>query len=176
MVEQDTVFSSKVKQTGIFSFKDFYSFVYDWLRDEGYDILEKKYGEKVLGEAKQLEIVWEAEKAISDYFKFMIKVDWAIRGMKSVEVQREDKKIKMDSGEVELKIKGILKKDYENRWENNPFWKFLRGVYEKYIIKSRVEDYSIKLVQETNEFIAQCKSFLAISGQHETFETKVPRE
>lgn len=172
MVEQDTVFAGKIKQKGLFTFKEFYNFIYDWLRDEGYDVFEKNYTEKVSGDTKQVEIRWDAERNISDYFKYVIRVDWMILGMKSIEVQREGKKVRMDTGQIDLKIKAILKKDYENRWENHPFWKFLRGMYERYIIKSRIEDYSIKLFEEVNEFIAQSKSFLELVAHHETFEQK----
>ena len=32
--EQDLIFSSKIKYDGVFSFKDFYKFCYDWLNEE----------------------------------------------------------------------------------------------------------------------------------------------
>ena len=166
MSEKDTIFKGKIKNTGVFDFKDFYSFAYDWLRDEGYDVYEKKYSEKVSGDSKQLEIEWDADREVSDYFKFRINMYWLIMGMKSVEVQKEGQKIKMESGTVEIKFKSILVKDYEDRWENHPFWKFLRGIYERYIIKSRIEEYQIKVLEETEELISQCKAFLAMEGQH----------
>lgn len=166
MSEKDIVFKGKIKQTGIFSFKDFYSFAYDWLREEGYDVFEKKYSEKVKGDSKDLEIQWSAEREISDYFKFNITLNWLILGMKTVEVQKDGKKIKMESAAMEIGFKAILIKDYEDRWENYPFWKFMRGVYERYIIKNRIDQYQAKLFEELEEYIAQCKSFLALEGQH----------
>ncbi len=165
MSEKDQVFKGKIKQTGIFSFKDLYSFAYDWLREEGYDVFEKKYSEKVSGDTKGIEIQWNSEREVSDYFKFLITMDWMILGMKTIEVQKEDKKVKMESASLEIKFKAILVKDYEDRWENHPFWKFLRGIYEKYIIKKRIEDYQVKVFEETEEFIAQLKAFLALEGQ-----------
>ncbi len=166
MSEKDIVFKGKIKQTGIFSFKDLYNFLYDWLREENYDVFEKSYNEKVAGDSKNIEIAWEADREISDYFKFKIKVAWMILGMKTIDVQKDDKKVKMETGALELKMTAILIKDYEDRWENQPFWKFLRGIYEKYIIKSRIDDYQIKLLMEVEEFISQAKSFLAIEAQH----------
>ena len=168
MPEKDTLFTGQVKQRGIFEFKELYSFLYDWLREEGYDVFEKKYVEKVKGDSKQVEIKWEAQRKISDYFRFIIKVDWRILGLKVVEVQKEGKKVKMDSGYLELKFAAILEKDYEARWEEHPFWKFLRGIYDRYIIRARVEQYEDTLLEELDDFIAQAKSFLAIEGQHET--------
>jgi hypothetical protein len=166
MAERGTIFKGKIKQGGIFSFKDFYAFAYDWLREENYDMFETNYTEKVKGDAKQLEIKWEAHKEISDYFKFVIKMQWFVLGMKTVEVVKDGKKVKMDSGLLEIKFHSMLVRDYENRWEDHPFWKFLRGLYDRYIIRTRGDDFEIRLIEETDEFVSQCKAFLAIAGQH----------
>ena len=116
MAEKDTIFSGKIKQTGNFDFKDFYSFTYDWLNDEGYTVIEKKYSEKVSGESKDIEIIWEAAKKISDYFKFMIKMNWTIGGLKNIEATKDGRKIKTNSGLVEIKFSAVLIKDYESRF------------------------------------------------------------
>jgi hypothetical protein len=166
MSELDRVFSGKVKQTGIFDFKELYRYCYTWIVDEGYLLTEKTYSEKITPTGKELEIIWEARKKISDYFRFNIKINWRILGMTSVEVEEGGKKLKMDKGQVEIKVEAVLEKDYEHRWENNSFSKFLRGVYDKYIIRGRIDQYEGKIFMETDEFLAQVKSFLAISGMH----------
>ena len=135
------------------------------LRTEGYRIQEKNYTEGIVGDNKKTEIKWIALKKVSDYFRYMIQVDWLVLNMKNVEVQREGKKIKMNSGEVELRIKGILIKDYEHKWEDNPFFKILRGIYDRYLIRSRVEKYEDNVLDETEEFAAQVKAYLAIEGK-----------
>ena len=127
-----------------------------------------EYAEKLKGDAKDVEIVWEAVKEISDYFRFVIQSHWLILGMKSIEVQKEGKRVKIDTGVLEIKLRAILVKDYEHRWENRPIWKFLRGIYDKYIIRTRIEQYEQKLLEEINEYIAQCKSLLAIEPKRET--------
>lgn len=165
MAEKDTVFSSKLKQTGIFNFKDFYEFTYDWLTDENYTVIEKKYTEKISGDAKDIEIKWESIKQVSDYFQFVIKMHWRILGMKTVEAQKGDKKVKSNTGLLEIKFAGVLVKDYENRWETNAFMKFLRGIYDKYIIRGRIEDYEGKVYSEIQELINQCKAFLVLESK-----------
>jgi len=165
MVEKDLMYKGKIKHGGIFHFKDFYSFAYDWFISEDYDLVEKKYTEKVSGDAKEIEIIWEGYKRVSDYFRFVIKVRWLILGMKDVEVQREGKKVKMNSGTLEVAFQAILEKDYENRWENKPLFKFLRGVYDRYIIRSRIDTYEQKVILELLEFIDQVKAFLALESK-----------
>jgi len=166
MVEKDTIFKGKLKQKGIFNFKDFYEFLYDYLIDENYDVFENKYVEKIEGDSKNLEIDWKATKEVSDYFRFEIQAYWIVLGMKKVKVKKDGKEVSMDSGTLEVKFTANLQKDYENRWENNAFLKFLRGIYDRYIIRTRIDDYGLKVFEEINEVIAQAKSFLAIEGQH----------
>jgi hypothetical protein len=165
MAEKDTQYTSKVKDSGIFDFQELYNFLYDWLLGEGYSLTEKKYTEKIEGDAKKVEINWEGKKKVSDYFQFIIKADWRVLGMKSIEVQREGKKIKMNSGNLEIKFTAVLVKDYESRWEDAPIWKFLRGIYDKYLIRNRIEQYEEKIISEVEEMIAQTKAFLALEGK-----------
>ncbi len=162
MSERDRLYKGKVKQRGIFSYSDFYNFSYDWLRQEDYDVTERNYTEKVIGDAKDIQVVWEAERKISDYFKYMIKVRMNIWGMKKIKVKKEGKEISMDTGLFEINFEVWLIKDYEDRWENHPFWKFLRGLYERYIIRARVDLYEDKAIEELIEFMGECKAFLAI--------------
>ena len=166
MAEKDRIFKGKLKQKGIYNFKDFYDFLYSYLMDENYDVFETKYVEKISGDSKDVEIIWKATKEVSDYFKFEISAHWIILGMKKVKVKKEGQEVTMDSGTMEINFEGSIYKDFENRWENNAFWKFMRGLYDRYIIRSRIDDYNVKLFEEVNELIAQAKSFLAIEGQH----------
>ena len=165
MAEKDKVLAEKVKHSGIFSFSELYEYLYDWFNDESYKVREKKYTEKILGDSKTIEIEWENERKISDYFKFQIKLTWLITGLKKVEVKKEDQKVTMNSGTVEIKYSAMIIKDYENRWENQPFWKFLRGVYDRYIIRSKIDYYEDRIEDDLREIVAQTKAFLALESR-----------
>jgi len=165
MSEKDQIFAEKMKYTGIWNFGEVYRFIYDWFVDRGYKVVEKGYTEKIKADGKELEIRWEAKKKISDYFRFVIKANWLILGMTEIEAQKEGAKVKMNKGYIEIKFTAILEKDYEHRWENTAFIKFLRGVYDRYIIRGRIDSYEDKLLEETDEVIAQAKSLLAIEGK-----------
>jgi len=166
MSEKDPLLKTKIKHKGIFNFKETYNLVYDWLINEGYDLNEKQYKENVLpGGAKEIEIEWEAMRKVSDYFQFVIKVEYHIMGMTEVEVEIDGKKEKMNRGQFEFIIKSVLVKDHESRWENAPFFKFLRTLYDRYLIPSRIENYQGKLIGEVDEIVAQVKSFLNLQGK-----------
>jgi len=166
MPERDKLFGTKLKHKGIFDFKETYRILFEWLVDEGYDVNEKGYKEVVgAGGAKELEIKWIALKKISDYFRFMIEIDFHPLGMTDVEVEIDGVKQKMQKGLFEVKAQGILLKDYEERWTGNAFFKFLRSIYDKFIIPNRINEYEGKLIGEVDEFVAQAKSFLNLTGK-----------
>ncbi|PIU75648.1 hypothetical protein COS75_03250 [Candidatus Pacearchaeota archaeon CG06_land_8_20_14_3_00_35_12] len=166
MSEKDLIYEEKVKYAGIFDFKDVYQTAYTWLTDYQYWVEERTYSEKIKPNGKEVEIKWIAKRKISDYFRFFLKVDWHIVGMTTVEMTDESgNKIKMNKGQFEIKVSAYLEKDYENRWEGNAFGKFLRGTYDRFVIRSRIEQYEDKVAGELEEYVAALKSFFAIEGK-----------
>jgi cytochrome P450 len=85
--------------------------------------------------------------------------------MKKIKVKKEDKEVDMNSGLVEINFEAVLVKDYEHKWEDAAIWKFLRGIYDRYIVRSRIDKYEDKVKEEVEELIAQMKSFLAIEAK-----------
>ncbi len=166
MPEKDTIFSSKIKYAGIFSFKDFYVFCYDWLTEEtGLTISEDKYSEKISGDSKSIEIEWTGTRKVTDYFKFEVKVKFMIFALTEVEIQEGATKIKTNKGTIEIKVKALLVKDYEGKFETNAWKKFLRSIYEKWVIPSRIIEYENKLVEDSDEFLNQAKAYLDLEGK-----------
>ncbi len=166
MAEKEQIFSSKMKSDGIFLFRDFYKFCYDWLVEETeLNVSEDKYVEKLQGDEKEIDVVWTGWRKITDYFKFVIKVKFQVRRLKEVEIMEDNVKIKKNSGYVEIKITGTLVRDYDGKFESNAFRKFLRGTYEKWIIPSRIEQFEEKLISDADEFLSQAKAYLDLEGK-----------
>ena len=165
MPEGTAVFKQEVKYKGFFDYSKLYDFCYNWLVDENYEVFEDEYSEKLSGEAKEVKIRWTAKKKISDYFRNLIKIEWHIIGMEKVEVQQNGKRQKMNKGDLKIKVSADLERDYEKKWEDNPFLKFLRGIYDRYIIRTTAEEYEGRLKGEANEFVEQLKSFLVLEGK-----------
>ncbi|MBU2577192.1 MAG: hypothetical protein KKF50_05745 [Nanoarchaeota archaeon] len=165
MAEKKEVYKQKIKQTGYWDYKELYNFCFNWLKDEGYKLKEKEYVEKISSFGKEIILKWEASKKITDYFKQVIEVEWHILGMKDAEVERDGKKVSTNKGEVGITLKAILVRDYEERWEDRPFYKFLRGIYEKYIIRTTREEYENNLEDKAKEYLKEIKAFLNLGGR-----------
>jgi hypothetical protein len=167
MAEKEQVFSSKIKFDGLLNFPEFYKFCYRWLNEEkGFDNLgEESYKEKIKGDEKEIEADWKGSSKVTDYFKFEIKVSFKVLGLKDVEVVKDGVKIKINKGSIELKIKGTLIRDYNGKFEQSASQKFMRSIYEKWIIPARIDEYETKLASMCDEFLGQAKAFLSITGQ-----------
>jgi len=164
MAQKNTVFEQTLKQKGYWKYTDIYNFAFEWLKDHGYKIKEKKYTEKVSPNGKEIELEWEASKKVSDYLKFIISLKWHILGLKDAEIERGGKKESTNKGELKIKFESETEKDYEKRWEDNPFWKFLRGIYDKYVIRTTIEEYENRLIKESNDYVKEIKSFLQMAS------------
>jgi hypothetical protein len=166
MPEKETVFSSKVKYDGIFSLSDFYPFCHDWLQEEtGLDVVEDKYKEKLSGESKEVDIEWTGGRKLTDFFKFEMKVTFAIKKLTKVEVVQAGAKVETNEGSVEIKVKGNMIKDYMGRFETSAFKKFLRDIYEKWVITSAIEQIKAKIAGDCDEFLSQAKAYLDLEGR-----------
>ena len=166
MAEKDTIFSSKVKYNGIVDFPAFYKFCYDWLDQEvNLELSEEKYSEKIEGDGKNIDVAWVGQRKLTDYFRFDVKVEFKVLGLTKLEIVQDGRKIKTNKGSVEIKIKGILIRDYQGKFEVNASRKFMRSVYEKWVIPARTEEYENKIIGDCDEFLSQAKAFLDIEGK-----------
>ncbi|OYT36246.1 hypothetical protein B6U91_01640 [Candidatus Pacearchaeota archaeon ex4484_71] len=167
MAEKDDIYSSKAKYDGIFSFKDFYKFCYEWLRDEtGLDLQEKKYVEKIKGSSKDIDVEWEGSKKMTEYFRFDAKIKFRILGLSEVEINQDGRKFKTNKGSVEVSVKGTLVRDYDGKFETTASKKFLRSIYEKWVIADRISEYEDKIASACEEFVEQAKAYLDLEGRH----------
>lgn len=165
MSEKEKIIEKKLTYDGVMDFKDSYSFLYALVSDWGYTLGEKSYSEKNKGESKDIDVSWEGSRKFDDYFKATIKIDWRILGLKPFEVVKDGKKSNAQKGSVEIKITGILVKDYEDKWTGTPFLKFLRGVFDKFINKSVKDDYEDKITEEVDEAIDEMKAFFVLEAK-----------
>jgi len=163
--QKKEVYKQKVKQKGYLNYIDVYNLAYDWLKDHNYKLKEKLYTEKLQPNGKEIILNWEAYKKVTDYFKNVIQIKWHILGMKDAEIEINGKKVATNKGEVGMEFKAELHKDYEKRWEDKPIWKFLRSLYEKYIIRTTVDQYEDDVEDDAKEMIKDVKAFLQLGGR-----------
>ena len=166
MAEKDVILKEKVKYAGYGKFSDSYSYAFDWIKQEGYTVVEEQYTEKVKGSSKDIDIVWKATKKITDYFRIELDLKWKVLGMEDVEVEVDGKKKKMNKFvEIGLEIKGNLVKDYQNQWNKSATTKFFKEIYNKFVIPSRTEKMKDEVEKIVQDFKEEIKAVLELTGK-----------
>lgn len=165
MAEEKEVFKQVLKHKGFFDYSDLYSFCFSWMKDNGFGVSEKEYVEKIASNGKEIQIEWEGGKDVTDYIGYKIGVKWHILGLQDAEVEVDGKKQKMNKGELKMTFTATIIYDREHKWEDSPIWKTLRGIYDKYIIKTTVDEYKTSLKDKAKSFVNDVKAYLALEGQ-----------
>lgn len=162
MPKEDSIIKdSKVKYKGIIDLKLIYKKLREWLMREGYSDPcnegEKKYSERIKPTGKQMEIVWESKKKEEvGYFTLQIKIEFFINNLNEVEVEKDGRKIKLDSGEFEVKFSSNLIRNADGKWDEDSF---MFKIYERFIIKDKIDQFKIVLYKDTNKLIDEVKNF-----------------
>jgi hypothetical protein len=166
MAEKQELVKEKADYTGFFNFTGMYSYAYNWLKnDEGYDVTEEKYSEKVSGNKRDITVEWKCSKDMSDYYKIELKIRFVVTGLTEVDVEVDGKKTRTNQGKVEVEIKGTLIVDPDSTWDSSPSYKFFRDIYNKYIIPSRTKDMRSRTFGIVANFKDSLKSYLEISAK-----------
>jgi len=165
MADKEEILKEKVEHNGLVDFSSFYSFAHSWFKEEGYGVNEEKYSEKTGGDTRELDIEWKAWKDLSDYFKFEMKLRFEVRAMSDVEVEIDGQKKSMNKGKLSAEITGTLIYDKNSKWDTSPFVRFMRDVYNKYVVPSRVEDMKQLLISKVQDFKEELKAFLDLVGR-----------
>ena len=144
-----------LKYEGIFDLKKLYNSIKDWFQDNNYDISEKEYKEKPGDAGKEFRIIFEAERDIDVYTRFVITSDIFMLNVKKINNKY--------SGKLKINVSGYVLLDRENKWQSNSIKTFLFFVYNNILIKNKIENvYEDKLYSEIMNYINNLKNYINI--------------
>ena len=148
--------SALKKKQALFNSEELYTKWKAWFDKHHYFLNEKKQSSKALPDGKEIKIEWQAERKVDEYVKFHVLIDCWILRCTDVIVEAEGKKQKMQKADFEIRFKGFFEKDYRGKWKNET----LRRIYDRFIIKSRLEKMEGKIWYETNDLINLTKKYV----------------
>ncbi len=152
----------KIAQDSIFNLPEFYKVLFRWFEVMGYSFHEEEYADYEKPEGKQLEIFWYAEKKIDAYVRYAIRISFLITGLQKIEIEKSGIKSKTNKGGVELRITCYVERDYDGKWSKSSMMKTCRKIYDRFLIRERLDKYEGELIQETNQLVDEIRSFLSM--------------
>lgn len=148
----------KVGQEAVFNMAELYEYIKSWFVKHRYVFFEKEYLEFLKEGGKSASIKWQAQKKIDDYVKFHIEARIKFKDIKEV----KGGKANLVKGSISFKFESFLEKDYEDNWEINFISKFMRSIYDKFIIRDKIGRLENELREETYEVFNEVKAFLKL--------------
>ncbi len=173
MDQKETQVKIKVVFQDPFNLKNLYKIVYRWLLDHGYLVdtneadLEILYSEQVRqGDMKEYHIWWRCQKQPpNEYFRYYLSIDYLGLAVKNTEVIKDDKKYKMQIGEITINIKSDLEveaNDKEGKWESHWLLSMFRNWYKEKWYRTKIEQHENTLYEETYKLQSTIKEYLEL--------------
>jgi len=150
----------KLSYEGLFNVQELYLLIDRWVREKGFDKREVRNQEHVKPTGKYIELELQPWKKITDYARHVIKINLVLLHIKDVIVEQEGKRYKMQSGKINITLDGYLDTDYEDRWEQKPFYFFLRTIFDKFVYRTYSADFENLLIENVTQLQQALKSFL----------------
>ena len=152
----------KLSYEGLFNVSELYTIIATWFREKGYDWYEKMNEEQVTPQGKQIRLVLQPEKNVSDYYKIVIRVKLNMINVKEVEVEHEGVQLRLHQGVVRLLVDGFLIADRKGKWEKKPIRWFLSILSQKYFYRDHYLKHADWVQNDVDEMHHQIKNYLNV--------------
>src|SRR3989338_10828617 len=142
-----------ITHDGLFDLEGFHEKVKRWYIGKRYTYTEKEVQIKHKAQGNEIVFGFNGDREIDDFFRFHINYKvFSIRTRKVKEGY---------VGWIKINVVAYIHLDWKNRWQKNPWERFLFFVYVNFIIKNRIQRiYESKLYLEMLESIGVAKSCL----------------
>jgi hypothetical protein len=145
---------------GLFNATELYQVIDSWFRNMHYDKREMENREAVKEHGRYIHITLRPWRKVTDVEKFEIKIRIRIEDMEDVVVERDGLKMAMNKGKVLIIFDAYFTSDYEERWEQKPFYFFISHFIDKFIYKVHTDNHIGLLRKESSQLIREVKSYL----------------
>jgi hypothetical protein len=148
---------TRVRHVGLLDVGEFYTWLNRWFEFEGYwkDTNEKQYIETPLpGGGKKLEFSWECRKDQTGFYTYVISMTFLFIGLNDVEVQNNDKKIKLQKADYDIRMNAYIQKNLKES--------FFSSFYEKIFLRKRINEYKIDLYGKFYKLVEEMKEFFNV--------------
>ncbi|PIN74038.1 hypothetical protein COV20_02925 [Candidatus Woesearchaeota archaeon CG10_big_fil_rev_8_21_14_0_10_45_16] len=152
----------KFSYEGLFNSAELYNLIATWFYEKTWDWYEKINQEQVTLQGKQIRIVLEPWKSVSDYHKITMKIHLQMIDVKEVEVEHEGKKLHLNHGVVRIVFDGFVVSDRKGRWNGSPFKWFVAFMAEKYFFKEHYHKFEVWIKSDLDDLYNKIKNYLNV--------------
>lgn len=156
----------KFSYEGLFNAAELYNIFSTFFYDKGYNWYEKANTEQVTPSGKQIQIILEPWKNVSDYYKIVIKSKINLIDLKDVEVEQDKQTLRLNQGLVKITFDAYVFSDRKGKWSAKPLHWFLALIFEKYFFKEHREKFDVWVKNDVEDLLYKIKSYLNMYKYH----------
>lgn len=152
----------KLSYEGLLDLPELYRLIDSWFYEKGWDKYEHMNQELVTSSGRQIRIIMEPWKSISDYYKLVIKIKLHGLDIIDVEIEKDKQKVKLNQGQLRIIFDGYVVSDRQGKWNDKPFFWFLSNIFRKYFFKDYQDKAERWLSSDLDDLYQKIKSFLNV--------------
>lgn len=150
----------KFSYEGLFNLNEVYSVISTWFFEKGYDWYEKMNQELVTAQGRQIKMVLEPWKSVTNFYKLIIQIRLNFIDVKEVEVEKEGQALRLSQGLVRMTIDGYVLSDRSGAWTEKPFYWFLTIIGQKYFFRDHFARMEAWLKSDVDDMYNKVKNYL----------------
>ncbi|MDP3698419.1 MAG: hypothetical protein Q8R47_02430 [Nanoarchaeota archaeon] len=150
----------KFTYEGLFNLDELHNVISSFFYEKGYDWYEKMNQVTVTSSGKQMRIILEPWKNITDYYKLIISIKMNVIDLKDVDVQAGSTVIKTSQGTLRVVFDGYVISDRKNKWSEKPLYWFMSILFEKYFFKEHYRKAETWLKSDVEDLHNKIKTYL----------------
>lgn len=155
-------FHNRISKIGVIDFQGLHKLIVKWINENKYDFTLEQNQSKAKPQGNESKLVYVGEKKLDDYCEIKVSVEILAIQVRKTKLDGKD----LDSGNFEILTKGSIKLDYNERYKQTKFGKFLMYLYNNYFIRNKIFDYYMgKSYTEPMELHDKIKKFLDLYGK-----------
>ncbi|HLD79594.1 MAG TPA: hypothetical protein VJA18_03465 [Candidatus Nanoarchaeia archaeon] len=150
----------KLSYEGLFNADELYQLIAQFFYEKGWDWYEKMNQTIVTPAGKQVRIVFEPWKNISDYYKLAVSIRLNMIDVKEVSVEHEGKSIRTNQGTIRIIFDGFVVSDRKGKWSEKPIYWFASILFEKYFFRNHYGKAETWMKRDIENLHQKIKTYL----------------
>lgn len=150
----------KLRYEGLFSVAELFNLIGTFFVESGWGWQEPLNQEEVTPDGKQVYIIMEPDKSVSDFYKMQMRIKIIGTDLHEMEVEHDQQKLLLDHGVLHITFDGYLLADRKNKYQKKPWRWFLGLVFSKYFFYDHEKKFENWLEEEVATLHDAIKKYL----------------
>lgn len=152
----------KFSYEGLFNVNELYSVISTWFYEKGWDWYEKMNQEQVTPEGRQIRMILEPWKSVSNFYKLIMHIQILLIDVKEVDVENKGEGLRVNQGVVRITFDAYVMSDRSGLWTSKPFYWFFTILSQKYFFKDHFAKMEAWIKSDVDDLHNKIKNYLNV--------------